>query len=106
VVKIAESELNKLADRLDEDNDIELHWNKSAAAQITELAYSLSDGARPIKRFINESLVEALTEKILDGEISKGDTVFFRLTGGEYDIFAIDDIALAELQDLDEKGGF
>jgi len=78
VVGIAESELNKLAERLLADNDIELHWHKDMAIMVTNNAYDVADGARPIKRFINNIVVNKLTEAILNGEAKHGGTIYIR----------------------------
>jgi ATP-dependent Clp protease ATP-binding subunit ClpB len=78
VIGIAESELSKLADRLLEDNDIEMHWHPDMAVMVTNNSYDVADGARPIKRFINNMVVNKLTEAILNGEVKHGETVYIR----------------------------
>jgi len=73
---IAESELIKLRDRLQVENDLELHWHMDLATMITNEAYDVNDGARPIKRYINDKMINALTNNILEGIIKPGDTVY------------------------------
>ena len=102
VIKIADSELKKLADRLQEDMDIELYWGKSLPAYITNAAYSVTDGARPIKRFINDAIVDIITNKILDGEIEKGNTIYIAIDNDDMVVFPADLDTIKNLQEEDD----
>jgi ATP-dependent Clp protease ATP-binding subunit ClpB len=76
VIKIADIELHKLAEKLLYENSLELAWHKNIPAVITQSAYNLVDGARPIKRFINDTIIGLITEQLLDGNVVKGDTLY------------------------------
>jgi ATP-dependent Clp protease ATP-binding subunit ClpB len=73
---ISESELKKLRDRLQIENELDLYWHMDLATMITNEAYDINDGARPIKRFINNTIINELTENILSGNIKRGDTIY------------------------------
>ncbi len=76
VVKITTTELEKLGEKLLSENDLDLHWHPNIPAWITKQAYNLVDGARPIKRFLNDKVVDLLTTGLLNNTIVKGDAVY------------------------------
>jgi len=78
IINIANNELKELSKRLLSDNDIDLNWHKDMAILITNNAYDIIDGARPIKRFINNLVINKLTEGLLNGEIERGQTIYIR----------------------------
>lgn len=98
VVDIADAELHKLSERLITENNLELHWHPDVPVEITNQAYDVNDGARPIKRFINNTIVNLLTEAILDQTISSGDNIYLSTADGEMIIFPISYDELAVLQ--------
>jgi len=100
VVKIAESELSKLAERLLTDNGFDMYWHPNVPVFITNQAYSLTDGARPIKRYINDIIVNLLTEKILAGEITKDD-VFYVAAEEELTVFSTNPEELKSLREAE-----
>ncbi len=118
VASITESELRKLADRLAEDNDIELHWHQDLAKAITNKAYDLNDGARPIKRYINDVIINMLTEEILNARIQKDSIVYvapadegsseevymFQVTRAELEAIKDEEVNIVDVQ-TEIKGG-
>jgi len=102
IIKIADSELKKLADSLMENKELELYWHPNIPEFITEEAYSLTDGARPIKRFINDQIINILTAKLMDSEIKNGDVIYLVEDKGELFLFPIDRNDLDKLN-ADEK---
>ena len=58
---------------------IELTFDKSFITHIAKQSYSKTYGARPIRRAITSFLENPLSEKIIDGEISSGDSVIATL---------------------------
>lgn len=57
------------------DRDISVTWDQSVVDRIAVLGYDSTLGARPLKRAITEYIVNPLSEKILTGDISEGDTI-------------------------------
>ena len=58
--------------------EIRLHFTDSIKKFIAESGYSEKYGARPIRRMIQERIEDPLSEKILAGEVKKGDKVQVR----------------------------
>lgn len=50
-------------------------WSQSLIDRISQLGYDPSLGARPLKRAITEYIINPLSEKILMGEVTEGDSV-------------------------------
>jgi ATP-dependent Clp protease ATP-binding subunit ClpB len=103
IINIAESELGKLADRILQDNDIELHWHQDMAIMVTNNAYDVADGARPIKRFINDMIVNKLTDAILNGEVKHGNSVYIRPNPMNHKDLLLMQVTANELQDLKKE---
>ncbi|MBE5742164.1 MAG: ATP-dependent Clp protease ATP-binding subunit [Clostridiales bacterium] len=72
--KIADILLDKLVKRLAE-NDIELKIAASAADVVIEDGYDEVYGARPLKRAIQRRIEDLLSEEIISGRISAGDSI-------------------------------
>lgn len=71
---IARLMLKTLEKRL-KDNDIEAEFSDSAVEQISKEGFDPTYGARPLRRAIQNKLEDMLSEKIIDGEIKKGDKI-------------------------------
>jgi ATP-dependent Clp protease ATP-binding subunit ClpB len=61
--------------------DLKLVVTEEAKEWLATLGYDPSHGARPLKRVIQKHLVNALSEKLLAGELSDGDEVEVVLAG-------------------------
>ena len=103
VEKIAETELRKLAEKLSEENDYEIYWHPDVPAFITQKRYSVVDGARPIKRYINETIINQLTDKTLNREIIPGDIIYIRVENDELILIPMDEETLKEVQKEEKK---
>ncbi len=66
--KIAPIQLNHVADRLLE-RSIKLNWEKPVLAYLAQKGYDPLYGARPLKRLIQQEVVNLLSTAILKGEI-------------------------------------
>ncbi len=55
--------------------DLSLEVSDAARDELAELGYEPAYGARPLKRVINETLLEPLSEEIIAGRVREGDTV-------------------------------
>jgi ATP-dependent Clp protease ATP-binding subunit ClpB len=66
--KIVLIQLHRVATRLLEKG-IKLHWEKPALTYLAETGYDPSYGARPLKRLIQQKVVNLLSVAILKGEI-------------------------------------
>ena len=71
IVKIQLEGLRKLV----AENGIQLHYSDYLLETLAEQGYDPQFGARPLKRLVQKMIVNALSKKILAGEIDKGKTV-------------------------------
>jgi ATP-dependent Clp protease ATP-binding subunit ClpB len=67
--KIVIIQLNLLAKRL-KDRDVELSWSTQVLAHLAKEGYDPHFGARPLKRYIQQEIVNQLSTAILEGKIS------------------------------------
>jgi ATP-dependent Clp protease ATP-binding subunit ClpC len=72
--KIVSLELNKVADRLIEQA-ISLDVTEEAINLLADLGYDPDMGARPLRRVIQKNIEQPLSDGILAGEYSIGDTI-------------------------------
>ncbi|MCS6906544.1 MAG: ATP-dependent Clp protease ATP-binding subunit, partial [Anaerolineales bacterium] len=82
IKKIVDIEMNKVAQRLQE-HQIALHTSPAARDLLAELGYDPDMGARPLRRVIQQKVEDALSDALLSGEFSKGDTVLVDVVDGE-----------------------
>ena len=80
--KIALIQLNRVAERLLE-RGIKLQWEKSVLAYLAKKGYDPLYGARPLKRLIQQEVVNLLSTAILKGEIKNDSKVMLTLGEGE-----------------------
>ena len=68
---------------------IEVEFDESVANRVADVGFDAVYGARPLRRAIQSNVEDALSEKILEGEISKGDKVKFIYENDEYKVLKI-----------------
>ncbi len=76
--KIVELQLEKVRD-LVARKGLTISFTEDAKDWLGKLGYDPTLGARPMKRVIQKHIVNTLSEKILDGEITEGDTILVGL---------------------------
>ncbi len=69
--------------RLLRQNGIELDYTPAARARIAELGYDPLYGARPVKRTIQREIVNALSRRILAGEVDRTKPILIDAAAGE-----------------------
>lgn len=74
VNKIAAILLQDLTKQLDQ-KDITLEYDESVLSKISKEAYNKEMGARPIRRYLQDTLDDLLSQKMLSQEISRGDHI-------------------------------
>ncbi|MDN3509132.1 MAG: AAA family ATPase [Candidatus Neptunochlamydia sp.] len=72
--KIVLIQLNQISRRL-LDKDIILEWNPDLLVHLAKEGYDSVFGARPLKRLVQQTVVNMLSNAILKGEIINGDQV-------------------------------
>ena len=74
IKQIADKMLQNLAKRV-KNMGIEISFDHSALSEISKIGFDPVYGARPLRRSIQSNIEDALSEKILEGEIKSGDTI-------------------------------
>jgi ATP-dependent Clp protease ATP-binding subunit ClpC len=74
IQEIVKLELDKVADRL-RDHDISLVATPMALEKLAEMGFDPEMGARPLKRVIQQKVEDVLSDALLSGTFSDGDTI-------------------------------
>ena len=82
IEKIASLMLSQVRDRLAE-RDIALTYDDAVVAYLAQAGFDENYGARPLRRVIQRTIEDALSEKLISGEIHLGDTVRMTMRDGE-----------------------
>lgn len=81
--QIAEKLLSKLSKRLS-DMEIEVEFSEAVIENIAKKGFDDVYGARPLRREIQNSIENLISEKILDGSINKKDAFLLDYSNEEY----------------------
>ena len=80
--RIADMMLNQVAARVKE-RDVHLTWDDEVAAHLANQGYDAKFGARPLRRVIQRTVEDKLSEELILGRIALGDCVRLQLQDGE-----------------------
>ncbi|MBF0634393.1 MAG: ATP-dependent chaperone ClpB [Nitrospinae bacterium] len=81
MVGIAKLQMELVSARL-EKKDITLNVSDTALAYLADAGFDEVFGARPLKRIIQNEILDELSMKIISGELKEGDTVTIAQDGG------------------------
>ena len=81
IIKIVDIELAALFGRI-EALGYKVEISDEAKEFVARKGYDVQFGARPLKRAIQSHIEDKLCEKIINGEISQGETIYIRKAGG------------------------
>jgi ATP-dependent Clp protease ATP-binding subunit ClpC len=84
IKQIVSLEIEKVSERLKE-NSIELELTDEAIDLLGELGYEREFGARPLKRVIQNKIEDKLSDALLAGDFTEGDTILVDVEVGEDD---------------------
>lgn len=82
ILQIAKMQLQKVIERMKENN-ITLVISDDLAMYFAEEGYDPVFGARPLKRLIEEKLVDEIALRIIDGRVKPGDTISPKIKDGK-----------------------
>lgn len=82
LVSIVKLMLDSVSKRL-EDNDIKIKFDENAQKYLAKEGTDITYGARPLRRAITKNVEDKLSEEILKGNISKGDSVLCTTDNGK-----------------------
>ena len=80
IEQIASLMLSQVAKRLRE-REIDLSYGQDVVAHLAQAGFDPQFGARPLRRVIQRTIEDALSEKLIAGEIHLGGTVHMRMEG-------------------------
>jgi ATP-dependent Clp protease ATP-binding subunit ClpC len=83
IAAIAKLQLQDLAETVSETQGINLIFGESVIKKVAELGFDPVFGARPLRSVISEKIRSPLAEKILRGEVVKGQTIEITLENNE-----------------------
>ncbi|WP_347992300.1 ATP-dependent Clp protease ATP-binding subunit [uncultured Eubacterium sp.] len=75
VGKIVNIMLNQFKHRVKEQMDIDIRFADSAKKYITQEGYDKKYGARPLRRMIQNKIEDTLSDEILNGNVTNGDSI-------------------------------
>ena len=90
IKKIAENMLSNLKKRL-ATLEIDAEFDLSAVEAIANAGFDKVYGARPLRRAIQSKIEDALSEKMLDGSIKKGDKIICTHNGSDFEFNPVTD---------------
>jgi ATP-dependent Clp protease ATP-binding subunit ClpC len=79
---IVDLEVEKVCERLS-SHELSLQLSEEAQEYLAEKGYDARLGARPLRRVIQTEVVDTLSEGLLEGRFSQGDTVLAYIEDGE-----------------------
>ncbi len=82
LVQIAQQELEKVKIRMAE-NDINLEVTHDLALHFAEVGFDPVFGARPLRRAIEEKLVDEIAMRVIEGSVKPGDTIKPKVENGK-----------------------
>ncbi|MCC8140513.1 MAG: ATP-dependent Clp protease ATP-binding subunit [Lachnospiraceae bacterium] len=83
IAKIAGMLLDELSARCREQLRVELSFKASVTKWLSETAYDVKYGARPLKRAIQSRIEDPLADELLVGNVSEGDHVDVKVVNGQ-----------------------
>ena len=82
IEQIAGLMLSQVAQRLKE-RDMHLCWNEDVVKLLAEAGYDEQYGARPLRRMIQRTVEDTLSERLIAGAVHLGDQVQMKVENGE-----------------------
>ena len=101
IQEIAKGMIRIVADRV-RDLNIELVVEDSALTLIADEGFDPVYGARPLRRVIQSSIEDTVSERLLDGSIKSGGTVRVYEKDGKLEFESIASSSENKVQDMDE----
>lgn len=83
IKSICRNMLNELAERA-ERSGIALEFTEAAVERLSESGFDDAYGARPLRRAITENVEDMLSEEMLNGKLSEGDTAVIDYNGSRF----------------------
>ncbi len=75
ISQVVDLEINKVAKNLEENRNLKLEISQEAKELIAKLGYDPQFGARPLKRVIQNNILDKIALMIIEGKIKEGETI-------------------------------
>ena len=82
ILKITEMMLRQVADRLDEQ-EIHLTWDEKVTEKLAKDGYDPKYGARPLRRLIQRTVEDTMSEELLKGNVQLGQEIRLKVKDDE-----------------------
>lgn len=83
IVKI---QLEQIAEQILRSKDIKLTFDSSAETELAKTGYDPAFGARPLRRLIQNKVLDELAMMIIEKKVEEGDSVKVSYSGGKYSL--------------------
>ena len=78
ILRITEMMLRQVADRL-EEQEIRLTWDQKVTEKLAKEGYDPKYGARPLRRLIQRTVEDTMSEELLQGKIQLGQEIMLKV---------------------------
>ena len=75
ISQVVDLEIKKVAKNLEENRNLKLEISQEAKELIAKLGYDPQFGARPLKRVIQNNILDKIALMIIEGKIKEGGTI-------------------------------
>ena len=86
IQKIADLELGYLAERVQESKHIRLRFAPGVSQHVADASFNPREGARPVRRAVEQEIESALADKFIDMEVGEGDVFNVTVAKGKLTI--------------------
>ena len=87
ISQVVDLEIKKIAKNLQENRNLKLQISQEAKELIAKLGYDPQFGARPLKRVIQNNILDKIALMIIEGKIKEGGTIMVNGRKNHYDQF-------------------
>jgi len=95
LAKIVDLQLEQVQKRL-ADKKMKIKVSKEVKKILAAKGYDPNYGARPLKRIIQQTILDKVARAIIDGEVREGDTVIFDVENGEIKIKKTEEVKVGK----------
>jgi len=84
ISQVVNLEIKKVAKNLEENRNLKLEISQEAKELIAKLGYDPQFGARPLKRVIQNNILDKIALMIIEGKVKEGKTIKVEAQNGQF----------------------
>jgi len=84
ISQVVDLEIKKVAKNLEENRNLKLEISQEAKELIAKLGYDPQFGARPLKRVIQNNILDKIALMIIEGKVKEGKTIKVEAQNGQF----------------------